>query len=47
MAARPRLQLGTHPAAAFIYRIILIAVIVVVAYLSKGFFKSFLTGIDS
>jgi predicted component of type VI protein secretion system len=43
--ARPRVQLGgPHPAAVFFYRIILIAVIVVGAYLSKGFFKSILPG---
>lgn len=44
-AARPRVLLGgPHPAAVFFYRIILIAVIVVGAYLSKGFFKSILPG---
>ena len=43
--ARPRILLGgPHPAAVFFYRIILLAVIVVGAYLSKGFFKSLLSG---
>jgi len=46
-AARPRPRLTPHPAAVFFYRIILIAVIVVVAYLSKGFFRSLLHGIHS
>jgi len=46
--ARPRPTLGgPHPAAVFFYRIILLAVIVVVAYLSKGVFKSILHGIHS
>jgi predicted component of type VI protein secretion system len=45
--ARPRPRLTPHPAAVFFYRIILIAVIVVVAYLSKGIFRSLLHGIHS
>jgi len=43
---RPKLG-GPHPVAVFFYRIILLAVIVVVAYLSKGIFKSILHGIHS
>jgi pSer/pThr/pTyr-binding forkhead associated (FHA) protein len=44
--AKPRPRLGgPHPAAVFFYRIILLAVIVVVAYLSKGIFRSILHGI--
>jgi hypothetical protein len=31
----------------FLYRIILIAVIVIVAYVSKGFFARLLSGINS
>lgn len=42
---RPRLG-GPHPAAVLFYRILLIGVIVVVAYLSKGAFKSLLHGIN-
>jgi predicted component of type VI protein secretion system len=46
--ARPRPKLGgPHPVAVFFYRIILLAVIVVVAYLSKGIFRSLLHGIHS
>jgi predicted component of type VI protein secretion system len=46
--ARPRPTLGgPHPVAVFFYRIILLAVIVVVAYLSKGIFRSLLHGIHS
>jgi len=41
---RPMLG-GPHWFAVFVYRVILIAVIVVVAYLSKGFFRSILHGI--
>ena len=44
-APRPRLS-GPHPAAVLFYRIILLAVIVVVAYLSKGLFRSILHGIN-
>jgi len=43
---RPALG-GPHPVAVFFYRIILLAVIVVVAYLSKGIFRSLLHGIHS
>ena len=43
--ARPRVLLGgPHPMAVFFYRIILIGVIVVGVYLSKGFFKMILPG---
>jgi len=45
MKPRPTLG-GPHPAAVFFYRIILIAVIVVVAYLSKGVFRSILHGMN-
>jgi len=41
--SRPRLG-GPHPFAVFVYRIILVAVIVVVTFLSKGFFVSMLRG---
>ena len=44
--SRPTLG-GPHPAAVFFYRIILLGVGVVVAYLSKGFFASFIHGIHS
>jgi predicted component of type VI protein secretion system len=41
VAPRPRLG-GPHPAAVFLYRIILVGVFVVVVVLSKGFFVSLL-----
>ena len=45
--SKPRPKLGgPHPAAVFFYRIILLAVIVVVAYLSKGVFRTILHGIN-
>lgn len=44
-ARRPMLG-GPHWFAVFVYRVILIAVIIVVAYLSKGFFRSILHGIN-
>ena len=46
--ARPRPSIGgPHPVAVFFYRLILLAVIIVVAYLSKGIFRSILHGIHS
>jgi hypothetical protein len=41
---RPRPRLSPHPAAVFVYRIILLGVIVIGAYYSKGIFKSLLHG---
>jgi len=41
---RPRPRLMPHPGAVFVYRIILLAVIVFGAYYSKGIFKSLLHG---
>ena len=43
---RPKLG-GPHWFAVFIYRVILVTVIVIVAYLSKGFFARFLSGMNS
>lgn len=45
-APRPRARLSPHPAAVFFYRIILLGVIVVGAYFSKGIFKSLLHGFN-
>lgn len=45
-APRPRVRLSPHPAAVFVYRIILLGVIVVGAYFSKGIFKSLLHGFN-
>jgi pSer/pThr/pTyr-binding forkhead associated (FHA) protein len=44
-APRRLLLGGPHPFAVFIYRIILVAVIIIVAYVSKGFFRSLISGI--
>jgi predicted component of type VI protein secretion system len=46
-ASAPRRVLlgGPHPFAVFLYRIILIVVIIIVAYVSKGFYRSLLSGI--
>ena len=38
---------GPHWFAVFIYRVILVTVIVIVAYVSKGFFARFLSGMNS
>ena len=38
---------GPHWFAVFIYRLILVTVIVIVAYVSKGFFARLLSGINS
>ena len=43
---RPKLG-GPHWFAVFIYRVILVTVIVIVAYVSKGFFARFLSGMNS
>lgn len=43
---RPKLG-GPHPAAVFFYRVILLGVIIVVAYLSKGLFVKLIHGINS
>jgi pSer/pThr/pTyr-binding forkhead associated (FHA) protein len=46
--ARPRPTLGgPHPVAVFFYRIILLGVMVVVAYLSKGLFVKLIHGLNS
>jgi hypothetical protein len=45
-ATRSRPRLSPHPAAVFFYRIILLGVIVVGAYFSKGIFKSLLHGFN-
>lgn len=46
VAPRPRPRLSPHPAAVFFYRIILLGVIVIGAYFSKGIFKSLLHGFN-
>jgi pSer/pThr/pTyr-binding forkhead associated (FHA) protein len=49
-APRPRLErqiIGAHPAAAFVYRIVLLSVVGGGAYLSKGLFHWLLAGIPS
>jgi len=47
-AERVRQKLGgPHWFAVFIYRVILVTVIIIVAYVSKGFFARFLSGMNS